>query len=198
MYSTLMRSCLVAKNFAKLNCLIRPFATNPTKYDLNEKTVEHLRDYTFQHDLVGYVKEAQKRSKDQNDYMKKVVDNAKNPSKTEEKTEEVTPVSKTYINNKSKYVSPSTNKITMLDHNKCLLCQLPNYEVSYLNQSLLCYFISQSGRIYSHHETHTCAKHQRKISRCIKQARQACIIPFMPDFGEHPEEELTQTPEQTK
>ena len=152
--------------------MTRVFSSKASDFDVNEKAVEHFRQYTFQENLVDYVKEAQKRTAAQTEYMKKVIDDTKNNKKLNEKADES--------------VSPSntnqTTKIESLNHDKCILCQIPHSEISYLNQSLLCYFIGQSGRILSKYETHTCSKHQRQIAKCIKQARQACIIPFLPDL----------------
>lgn len=56
--------------------------------DVNEKAVEHFRQYTFQENLVDYVKEAQKRTAAQTEYMKKVIDDTKNNKKLNEKADE--------------------------------------------------------------------------------------------------------------
>ena len=60
----------------------------------------------------------------------------------------------------------------------CLLCKVPEHLITYLNVGLLRLFIHESGSIYSRHVTGTCKKHQRKITRCIKHARTAGLIPF--------------------
>ena len=107
-------------------------------------------------------------------------------------------------------VSPSnmnqTTKIESLNHDKCILCQIPHSEISYLvfRYTFLFHHLESVPVVLLHRPEwknplqvrdvspspaphaiplrHTCSKHQRQIAKCIKQARQACIIPFLPDL----------------
>ncbi len=61
---------------------------------------------------------------------------------------------------------------------KCFFCQngtVPDYkEVEILNN-----FITERKKIASREYTGVCAKHQRKLTKAIKQARHLALIPFV-------------------
>lgn len=60
----------------------------------------------------------------------------------------------------------------------CLFCKNKNVEIDYKNVNILKKFISDRGKILPRRVTGTCAKHQRKVSICIKQARNIALLPF--------------------
>lgn len=61
--------------------------------------------------------------------------------------------------------------------NICVFCQSgkgPDYKES----EILKKYISDQGKILKHLKTGVCAKHQRKLSKAIKQARFLALLPF--------------------
>jgi len=59
----------------------------------------------------------------------------------------------------------------------CLFCQLSKAP-DYKEPEALKKFISDQGKILKHLRTGVCAKHQRKLSKAIKQARFLALLPF--------------------
>lgn len=59
----------------------------------------------------------------------------------------------------------------------CSFCQAgkpPDYK----EPEVLKKYISDQGKILKHFRTGVCAKHQRKLSKAIKQARFLALLPF--------------------
>ena len=54
-----------------------------------------------------------------------------------------------------------------------------NMEIDYKNPKALKQFITERGKIIPRRITGTCAKHQRKLTLAIKQARQIALLPFV-------------------
>lgn len=52
-------------------------------------------------------------------------------------------------------------------------------EIDYKNPKALKQFITERGKIIPRRITGTCAKHQRKLTVAIKQARQIALLPFV-------------------
>jgi len=52
-------------------------------------------------------------------------------------------------------------------------------ELDYKNPKALKQFITERGKIIPRRITGTCAKHQRKLTVAIKQARQIALLPFV-------------------
>lgn len=52
-------------------------------------------------------------------------------------------------------------------------------ELDYKNPKALKQFITERGKIIPRRITGTCAKHQRKLTLAIKQARQIALLPFV-------------------
>jgi len=52
-------------------------------------------------------------------------------------------------------------------------------ELDYKNPKALKQFITERGKIIPRRITGTCAKHQRKLTVAIKQARQLALLPFV-------------------
>ena len=61
---------------------------------------------------------------------------------------------------------------------KCLICKQRTDQVDYLDTKLLHKFISPFGRIQPASRTGLCRKHQRAISKAIKNARNMSLIKY--------------------
>jgi small subunit ribosomal protein S18 len=61
---------------------------------------------------------------------------------------------------------------------ECYFCKKKLEEVDYTNVEILSHYIAESGKIRPASRTGTCAKHQRKLTKAIKRARQMAIIPY--------------------
>ena len=53
----------------------------------------------------------------------------------------------------------------------CYFCQRNVQEIDFSDTAILQRFISTLGKIKSRRKTNLCAKHQRKVAKAIKQAR---------------------------
>src|ERR1700694_6349553 len=60
----------------------------------------------------------------------------------------------------------------------CQFCVDKIDNVDYKDVIRLRRYISERGKIEPRRKTGTCAKHQRKVSRAIKQARQVALLPI--------------------
>ncbi len=60
----------------------------------------------------------------------------------------------------------------------CSFCQEPDKPIDYKDTTRLSRFISSRGRIIARTRTGVCAKHQRKMTRAIKNARIVALLPF--------------------
>lgn len=61
----------------------------------------------------------------------------------------------------------------------CRFCVDSNMEIDYKTPKALKQFITERGKIIPRRITGTCAKHQRKLTVAIKQARQIALLPFV-------------------
>lgn len=61
----------------------------------------------------------------------------------------------------------------------CYFCKNGIDEIDYKDKALLTKFTTPSGRILSSRITKICPKHQRKIQRAVKRAREIALIPFV-------------------
>jgi small subunit ribosomal protein S18 len=52
-------------------------------------------------------------------------------------------------------------------------------DISYRDVGMLRKMITEKGKILPSRITGTCASHQRRLARAIKQARQIALIPFV-------------------
>ncbi len=66
-----------------------------------------------------------------------------------------------------------------LQNRTCYLCSHKLEDVDYKDATLLRQFISGYAKIVKRRITKTCAKHQRKVSRAVKRARIASLLPFV-------------------
>lgn len=60
---------------------------------------------------------------------------------------------------------------------KCIFCEKGVKDVDYKDE-ILKNFLSERGKILRSEITGTCSKHQRKLTRAIKRARNLAILPF--------------------
>lgn len=60
----------------------------------------------------------------------------------------------------------------------CVFCQEKVTEIDYKDTNRLRKFVAESGKILPRRMSGTCAKHQREISKAIKRARVAALLPF--------------------
>jgi len=60
----------------------------------------------------------------------------------------------------------------------CSFCVTKVDIVNYKDVTLLSRFISDRAKIDSRRKTGTCAKHQRRLARAIKRARELAFLPF--------------------
>ncbi len=78
--------------------------------------------------------------------------------------EENKPVRKNYKKNSRKKV--------------CVFCQEKVEAIDYKDVARLRKFITEGGKIVPRRMSGTCAKHQRELSKAIKRARVAALLPF--------------------
>ncbi len=60
---------------------------------------------------------------------------------------------------------------------KCIFCEKGIKEIDYKDETLK-NFLSERGKILKSEITGVCAKHQRKLARAIKRARNLALLPF--------------------
>jgi small subunit ribosomal protein S18 len=60
----------------------------------------------------------------------------------------------------------------------CRFCADKTLAIDYKDFHMLKHFITERGKILSSRITGTCAKHQRRLTTAIKQARTMALLPF--------------------
>lgn len=63
----------------------------------------------------------------------------------------------------------------------CKFCADKIDYIDYKDPKLLLPFVPERGKIQPRRISGTCAKHQRKLARAIKRARQLALIPYVAD-----------------
>lgn len=63
----------------------------------------------------------------------------------------------------------------------CVFCQDKIEVIDYKDVARLRKFVTESGKMLPRRMSGTCAKHQRELSRAIKRARIAALLPFKAD-----------------
>ena len=63
----------------------------------------------------------------------------------------------------------------------CLFCQEKATAIDYKDVAKLKKFVTESGKMLPRRMSGTCAKHQRELSKAIKRARVAALLPFKGD-----------------
>ncbi|MDD3632897.1 MAG: 30S ribosomal protein S18 [Candidatus Syntrophosphaera sp.] len=76
-------------------------------------------------------------------------------------------------------MNPTDRKKKTARKKYCRFCANKDLVIDYKNVELLSQFISDVGKIESSRFTGTCAKHQRKLSKEIKRARQMALMPYV-------------------
>lgn len=61
----------------------------------------------------------------------------------------------------------------------CRFCSDSNAEIFYRDFNTLKHFVTDRGKIIPRRISGNCAKHQRHLTRAIKQARVVSIMPFV-------------------
>jgi small subunit ribosomal protein S18 len=62
---------------------------------------------------------------------------------------------------------------------QCFFCSQNLKNIDYKEIDLLRRFVSSQAKIIDPRHTHICAKHQRKLSTAIKQARFMGLLPYV-------------------
>lgn len=62
----------------------------------------------------------------------------------------------------------------------CYFCSQNAKEISYRDVDILKKFLSAGMKIKSRKKTGVCSKHQRKLARAIKRARQMSLLAYLP------------------
>ena len=63
----------------------------------------------------------------------------------------------------------------------CVFCQEKVEVIDYKDVSRLKKFVTESGKMLPRRMSGTCSKHQRELSKAIKRARIASLLPFKAD-----------------
>lgn len=66
----------------------------------------------------------------------------------------------------------------------CKFCEDRDLKINYKNIKLTRKFVNDQGKIIPRRVTGTCAKHQRQLTRAIKQARNIALLSYTgEEFG---------------
>jgi len=60
----------------------------------------------------------------------------------------------------------------------CRFCVDKTLTIDYKNTGVLQYFVTERGKIIPRRITGNCAKHQREITRAIRQGRNVALVPY--------------------
>jgi small subunit ribosomal protein S18 len=61
---------------------------------------------------------------------------------------------------------------------KCYFCGSPTTEIDYKDATLLKQYVTEHGKIVPRRFTGSCARHQSRLTRAIKRARQIALLSF--------------------
>jgi len=62
----------------------------------------------------------------------------------------------------------------------CYFCSQNAKEIDFKEIDVLRKFLSAAYKIKDRKETGLCSRHQRKLARAVKRARQMALLPFLP------------------
>ncbi|GIW66087.1 MAG: 30S ribosomal protein S18 [Candidatus Parcubacteria bacterium] len=62
----------------------------------------------------------------------------------------------------------------------CYFCSQNAKEINYRDVDILKKFLSAGMKIKPRKKTGVCSKHQRKLAKAIKRARQMALLPYLP------------------
>ena len=63
----------------------------------------------------------------------------------------------------------------------CIFCENKDQKINYKEIKILRKFITEQGKIIPGHVTGVCSRHQRHLSRAIKQARNIALLHYSLD-----------------
>ena len=63
----------------------------------------------------------------------------------------------------------------------CIFCENKDQKINYKEIKILKKFITEQGKIIPGHVTGVCAKHQRRLGKAIKQARNIALLSYSID-----------------
>lgn len=63
----------------------------------------------------------------------------------------------------------------------CRFCADKDLRVDFKDNHILKYYVTERGKIVPRRISGNCAKHQRKVARAVKQARNAALLPYVSD-----------------
>jgi len=72
-----------------------------------------------------------------------------------------------------------TPRARILRKKKCRFCSDKNLKIDYLDFQLLRRFTTERGKIVPSRISGACARHQRKLARAIKRARNIGLLPYL-------------------
>ena len=75
--------------------------------------------------------------------------------------------------------TPRKRRTFVMRKKKCRFCTDKITTIDYLDHQLLGRFITDRGKIVPSRISGTCAKHQRKLAKAIKRARNIGLLPFL-------------------
>jgi len=78
----------------------------------------------------------------------------------------------------------TNNRRFPVRHKVCYFCAENTDYVDYKDTDLLRRYVSERGKIRPRRQTGVCAKHQRRLTIAIKQARQIALLPFVAEMGQ--------------
>ena len=78
----------------------------------------------------------------------------------------------------NKPVAPKKSYKRVPRRKVCVFCQEKVTEIDYKDVNRLKKFVAESGKILPRRMSGTCAKHQRELSKAIKRARIADLLPL--------------------
>lgn len=64
----------------------------------------------------------------------------------------------------------------------CRFCVDPSLAVDYKDVNTLKQFVTERGKIIPRRISGNCARHQRSLTRAIKQARLLALMPYVPQM----------------
>ncbi|MFQ6610073.1 MAG: 30S ribosomal protein S18 [Fidelibacterota bacterium] len=64
----------------------------------------------------------------------------------------------------------------------CPFCEYPEMVINYKEYKVLRKFLTEQGKIIPGFVTGVCSKHQRQLTRAIKQSRNIALLPFSTDY----------------
>ena len=74
---------------------------------------------------------------------------------------------------------PRRPKTFIFRKKKCRFCTDKKLTISHLDFQLLRKYVTERGKIIPSRFSGSCAKHQRKITKAVKRARNAGLLPFL-------------------